>query len=188
MTPDDSRGRNRDTGRSWIWWLSILTGLMAVGLVAAACGGEDAGESSLQNLQLVSVDFELNSIVITNNGARDVRTEGLWVYQAGEAFEFNIFTIEPRATIRFSVRDLGGVDPSGGEIALFDSSSFASADSMLDYVAWGGSSHDRIAVATEARLWAVEDTVNTAPDTILLIRSNPSANGSLAWDTTSTVP
>lgn len=149
-------------------------------VLMTACGGDD-DSGSLGDLQLVGIDFELNSIILANQGADEVRTQGLWVYQDGESSEFNIFIIEPRTEILFSVQDIGGVDPSGGEIALFDSESFSNPDAVLEYVAWGSSGHTGMDVAIEAGQWNEEGAVETGPDTLVVVRADPNLIGPDAW-------
>lgn len=169
--------------------VSTAVFLVAAALLVSACGSSPEVESSeLHDLQLVAVDFQLNSIVITNNGNDTVRTQGLWAYQNGEAFEFNIFSIEPRANIVFSVRRLGQVENSGGEIALFSSDTFSDPDAMIDYVAWGTSEHSRSQIAAEALLWSGDDEVETEEGTIILVRTDSSAFGPIAWDPSSELP
>lgn len=154
--------------------------VLVIALIAGACGSAD-GES-LDSLQLVGVDFELNSIILTNGGGKDLRTENVWIYQDGEAFMLNIFTIEPRATILFSVRDLDGVDPSGGEIALFSSDSFNDEDALLDYVAWGSSRHHLIDTGVVAGTWSEIGPIALPAGTVALIRSDPQFVGPDGWD------
>ena len=162
----------------------VVIALLAI-LVGSCGGGEKAG---VDDLQLVGVDFELNSIILTNNAAEDVRTENLWVYQDGESSRFNVFIIEPRATILFSVRDIGGVDPSGGEIALFDSDSFSNEQSILEYVAWGDSGHQGLETAIEAGAWNEEGPVPTESDTLIIVRADPNLTGASAWTPANTLP
>lgn len=156
-------------------------------LLAAACGGGD-GEGTLADLQLVGVDFELNSIILTNEGSEVVRTQGLWVYQDGEVSEFGIFFIEPRTEILFNISDIGGVDPSGGEVALFSSDSFSDPEALLEYVAWGGSGHNRLDVAIEAGRWNQEGTVETSSDTVVIVRADPNLTGPAAWLASDEIP
>lgn len=158
-------------------------------LVAAGCDpGADPDASPLDDLQLVAVDFELNSMVITNNGSEPVRTEGLWAYRDGESFQFDIFTIEPRASIMFSMRELGEISTQRGEIALAESDSFEEPDSLLQYVAWGDDGFDLLPTATDAGLWPAEEAGETTGDAIFLIRSDPTANGPLAWESSNQAP
>jgi hypothetical protein len=148
----------------------------------SACGGEDPAASPLEDLELVAVDFELNSIVLENTGENTVRTEGLWAFRDGEQFQFNIFIIEPRATILFSMRELGDISTSGGELALASSEQFNDPDSLLEYVAWGEDGFELAATATEAGLWPPDQgTVEVPPDSLILLRVDPAGTGPLAW-------
>jgi len=160
----------------------------ALSITLAACdAGSDPEASPLDHLQIVSVDFELNSMVIENNATEEVRTEGLWAYRDGESFQFDIFIIEPRASIRFSMSELGEISTESGELALAHSDSF-DADSLLQYVAWGENDLDLMATATEAGLWPAEEAAETSPDAVFLVRSDPTANGPLAWESSNQAP
>lgn len=169
--------------RLWVWVILLIA------LIFTACDvGSDPDASPLEDLQVVGVDFELNSMIISNNGDEAVRTEGLFAFRDGESFEFNIFTIAPRATILFSMRDLGDIATSGGEIALAESASFSDPDSLLDYVAWGTDGFELSEVATDAGLWPPEGTVEVEGDTVLLLRTDPTGNGPTTWEATSQAP
>lgn len=161
--------------------------LAALALLLAACGGGNE-QGTLEDLQLVGVDFELDSIILTNVGDEDVRTEGLWAYQDGEVSEFNVFIIQPRTEILFNLSDIGGLDPSGGEVALFSSDSFSDPESLLEYVVWGGSGHSRLDVAIEAGRWNADGAVETDSDTLVLVRADPNLTGPTAWTTSDVLP
>lgn len=151
-------------------------------MTLSACGGDDPEASPLEDLELVAVDFELNSIVLENTGENTVRTEGLWAYRDGERFQFNIFIIEPRATILFSMRQLGDISTSGGELALASSDRFDDPSSLLEYVAWGEDGFELAATATDAGLWPPDQgTVEVPPDSLILLRVDPAGTGPLAW-------
>jgi hypothetical protein len=154
--------------------------LLALFLMVGACGSGD--DENLADVQLVGVDFELNSIMLTNGGGEDILTDGLWVYQDGEAFEFNIFTIQPRATILFSVRDLDGVDRSGGEIALFSSDAFDDEEAVLDYVAWGTSGHHLVDTGVVGGAWSEVGAVEVPGGTAALIRFDLQFFGPEGWE------
>jgi hypothetical protein len=147
--------------------------------ILASCGGEEFGP--LDDLQVIGVDYELGSMLLTNIGASEVRTQGLWVYQEGEFFEFQIFSIAPRATILFSLRNVGGADRSGGEIALFAGDSFSDPDAMIDYVAWGRAGRDKSALASEAGLWGPDEFVETQSDTEVILRADQANIGAVSW-------
>lgn len=122
-------------------------------------------------------------MVIENTGSEAIRTEGLWAYRDGEHFEFNIFTIDPRATILFSMRQLGDISTDGGEIALADSDTFDDPASLLEYVVWGEDGFALSATATEAGLWPPDEgTVPVPAESAVLIRVDPTGTGPLAWE------
>lgn len=158
----------------------LLPIVVAISLMAGACGSGE-GES-LDSLQLVGVDFELNSIMLTNGGANDLLTEGVWVYQDGDAYELGLFTIEPRATILFNVRELDGLETSGGEIALFSSDSFDDEKAVLDYVAWGSSGHRLIEDQVIAGTWSELGPVEVPSDATALIRFDSQFFGPDGWE------
>lgn len=158
----------------------LLPIVVAISLMAGACGSGE-GES-LDSLQLVGVDFELNSIMLTNGGANDLLTEGVWVYQDGDAYELGLFTIEPRATILFNVRELDGLETSGGEIALFSSNSFDDEEAVLDYVAWGSSGHRLIEDQVIAGTWSELGPVEVPSDATALIRFDSQFFGPDGWE------
>ncbi len=143
---------------------------------------------TLSDLQLIGVDFELNSMILTNNSSQEVSTDGLWAYRDGESFEFNIFPIEPRATILFNMRDLGEIDAGSGEIALAEDGGFNDPASLLQYVRWGGDTAALAPLATEAGLWPEEETVETRADTLVLIRTDATGSGPASWEASSEAP
>lgn len=156
-------------------------------LALSSCGTGDE-EQAVSDLQLVGVDFELNSIILTNGGTDDLTTRDIWIYQDGEAFMLDIFRIEPRDVILFSVRELGLLDPSGGEIAVYEGSDFDDETTMLDYVAWGSGGHDRLETASEGGEWPQEGTVDVEVGTIVLLRPDPLFNGPDAWEQSAVIP
>lgn len=175
--------KDPDPKAKWAVLAFALTAVVALG----ACGDETA-DDPLADLQLVGIDFELDSIILTNAGTDTLRTEGLWVYQDGEVSQFNIFFIEPRTEVLFSVRDVGGLDAAGGEIALYSSDSFSDPTALIEYVAWGSSGHSRIDVAIDGGRWNEEGPVETGADTIVILRADPALTGQAAWSTSDVIP
>lgn len=159
----------------------LLTLLLAVALTLAACGPEEGSTSDIDDLALTGVDFGLNSIIIENTGSGDVRTEDLWIYRDGEAFQLGIFTIEPRASILFSTRDLGDISNGSGEVALATSEPTGDPDSLLAYVAWGSDGLQLSPVATDAGLWPEGETVETDDGTVVIIRTDFTGTGPETW-------
>lgn len=157
-------------------------------LTLAACEGDEQAVSPLHDLDLVGVDFELNSIVLENTGDSQVRTQGLWIHRDGKQFELDIFIIDPRATISFSMRELGDISVSAGELALFEQGSLDDPDSMLEYVAWGGGDLELADIATDAGLWPPEEGGVPVPESsAILVRIDPTGTGPAAWEPSDTV-
>jgi len=158
-------------------------------LVLVACSDDSTDEESpLASLKLAGIDFPLDSVLLINTGAEAVRTENLHLCQGDMCFEFNIFSIAPRATIIFDASPAGEMDPRMGEIALFDSSTFDDADSMVDYVAWGSADQPLAQTASEALLWSEEAFVEAPSGTIFLTRIDPASPGVEAWEPTDEIP
>lgn len=165
----------------------IATLTIVLALILGACA-DDSVEEPLGDLQLVGIDFELDSIILTNGGTETLRTENLWVYQDGEVSRFNIFFIEPRTEVLFRVGDIGGLETSGGEIALFSSDSFSDPDALLAYVAWGSFGHSRMNVAIDAGRWNEEGPVETEADSLVILRADPNLTGPTAWSVSDVIP
>lgn len=177
--------RKNPSLRTW----GALAAVMALSLVLTACDvGAEPDASPLEDLQLTGVDFQLNSLVISNNGDEEVRTQDLWAYRDGEMFQFDIFIIEPRATILFSMRDLGDISTAGGELALADSDTFTDADAMLQYVRWGEGDFALASTATEAGLWPAEGSAEVTDETVVLSRVDPTGNDPTVWQASDEVP
>jgi hypothetical protein len=93
-----------------------------------------------------------------------------------------LFTIEPRATILFNVRELDRLETSGGEIALFSSDSFDDEEAVLDYVAWGSSGHRLIENQVIAGTWSELGPVEVPSDATALIRFDSQFFGPDGWE------
>jgi hypothetical protein len=159
----------------------LLVLVIVLALAATACGPGDARTSDVTDLNLVGVDFELNSIIIENNGSDDVVTDELWIYRDGEAVQLDIFTIEPRSPILFSMRALGDITNVAGEIALTTSDSTDDPEALLAYVAWGDDGFELASVATDAGLWPEGETVATGAETLVLFRTELTGTGPETW-------
>lgn len=149
--------------------------------MVTACGTGASSTSDIEDLQLIGVDFELNSIILENQGAQDVVTEDLWIYRDGQTVQLDIFSIEPRSPILFSMRELGDISTSSGEVALATSDDTTDPDALLAYVAWGNDGFALAPVATEANLWPAGAVVETSGDTLILQRIDLTGTGPETW-------
>ena len=70
--------------------------------------------------------------------------------------------IAPGETIRLAASAVGGLDPTGGEAALYSSPAFSDPSAIFGYVQWG-TGGERAGVAVEAGIWADGATVEPDP-------------------------
>lgn len=161
--------------------MHILATLLLVGAGVTACGSDKGPTSELNDLQLTGVDFELNSIIIENNGAQEVLIQDLWIYRDGAVVEVDPFTVEPRSPILFSMRDLGAISTGSGEIALVRSEAAQDPETMLAYVAWGANGFELGEIAAEAGLWPEDVSVETSETTLILQRIDLNGTGPDSW-------
>jgi hypothetical protein len=71
----------------------------------------------------------------------------------------------------------GGLDAGDGEIGLYTSSSFGSADAIVSYVEWGDGGHGRSSVAVEAGIWDGVGVKTGGADAIVAPRGAATAGG-----------
>jgi hypothetical protein len=120
--------------------------------------------------EITTVSFEAPMVVITNVGTEAGSLEGHWLCQrpsyqalpalelgAGESVAISLggdaFAPPAGALTVDGALDLGSIAASSGEIGLYSSNSFGSADAIVSYVEWGNSGHGRSATAVEAGVW-----------------------------------
>lgn len=94
----------------------------------------------------------------------------------------NVFSPPPGALTVEEQATVGQVSASGGEMALYDSNSFGSSDSILSYVEWGSSGHARSSVAVGAGIWPSAAFVETTTDTTVIIANTLPALEPSDWD------
>ena len=74
----------------------------------------------------------------------------------------------------------GGFRVDGGEIGLYISASFGSADAIISYVEWGSTGHGRSGTAVAAGIWQAGDFVAPSTDAVAISLSLPDAPPSSA--------
>lgn len=160
-------------------------------------------------LRLTTVSFGANGLVaITNLGNGPVSTAGHWLCQRPAYFALPEVTLEPGQSLWVSVGEgattvepggtvvevvsagnrVGSLAGGNGEMGLYSSNAFGSADAIVDYVEWGNrSGHGRSTTAVEGGVWLADDFVST-DDTTASIEfiGNPEGVGSGNW--TSAIP
>ena len=111
-------------------------------------------------LLIESVDFDEEFVVITNVSDAEYSLEGHFVCNfPNYASISDIGTVAAGESFTVPLADLGAVS-STGEVGIYTSSDFGSADAMVTYVEWGTPNHGRSSVAVEAGLWTAGDFVD----------------------------
>jgi hypothetical protein len=133
---------------------------------------EVAGGGEVSPLVIVAVDFEAGFITIRNDGDDNYDLAGHWICNRPNYSELQGDVLAPGTTIEIDTAAIG-LDASSGEIALYMSSDFGSADDILRYVQWGTDSHGRTAVAVAGGVWQNGDFVDNKGANIESTGSDP---------------
>ena len=120
--------------------------------------------------EITSVTFGAPMVVITNVGTETGNLGGHWICQRPSYQELPAIDVGPGESVAVSLGgnvflpppgtltiegqlNIGGISASSGEIGLYSSNSFGSADAIVSYVEWGDTGHGRSGTAVEAGLW-----------------------------------
>ncbi len=146
--------------------------------------------------EITSVSFGAPMVVITNVGTETGSLGGHWVCQRPSYQELPAIDIGPGESVAISLGgdvflpppgtltieaqlNLGSITASSGEIGLYSSNSFGSADAIVSYVEWGNSGHGRSSTAVEAGAWddggfvaTTETSAGIQQDTIFSMASS----------------
>jgi len=127
--------------------------------------------------EITTVNFESPVLVITNVGTETGNLGGHWICQRPSYQELPAVDIEAGQSVAISlggdvfpegvtavegVFGIGGISAADGEVGLYSSNNFGSADAIVSYVEWGNSGHGRSATAVEAGLWNEGGFVSTS--------------------------
>jgi hypothetical protein len=142
--------------------------------------GDMMGEGVI--FEITTVSFASPMVVITNVGTESGNLGGHWICQRPSYQEIPDVELAPGESVAISLGgdgfappagaltiegalDLGAIAAGSGEIGLYSSNSFGSADAIVSYVEWGNSGHGRSATAVEAGAWDDGGFVATTDDT-----------------------
>jgi len=109
-------------------------------------------------------------VIIENVGDETGSLAGHWLCQRPTYGELAAVEVAPGASVAVPVgggaitpppgvevieisSKIGSFDPTSGEVGLYSSSSFGSADAIVAYVEWGHSGHGRSGTAVAAGIW-----------------------------------
>jgi hypothetical protein len=123
-------------------------------------------------LVIVAVDFEAGLIQIRNDGDVDYDLAGHWICNRPTYIELPSEVLAPSTIVEIDTAAIG-LNADSGEIALYTSSDFGSADDILRYVQWGTDSHGRTAVAVAGGVWQDGDFVDNQGGGIESVGSDP---------------
>jgi len=146
--------------------------------------------------EITSVTFGAPMVVITNVGTETGSLGGHWICQRPSYQELPAIDIGPGQSVAISLGgdvflpppgtltieaqlNIGSITPSSGEIGLYSSNSFGSADAIVSYVEWGNSGHGRSSTAVEAGAWdeggfvaTTDESAGIQQDTIFSMASS----------------
>ncbi len=120
--------------------------------------------------EITSVTFGAPMVVITNVGTEAGNLGGHWICQRPSYQELPAIDVGPGESVAISLGgsvflpppgtltiegqfNIGGISASSGEIGLYSTNSFGSADAIVSYVEWGDTGHGRSGTAVEAGVW-----------------------------------
>jgi len=120
--------------------------------------------------EITSVTFGAPMVVITNVGTEAGNLGGHWICQRPSYQELPAIDVGPGESVAISLGgsvflpppgtltiegqlNIGGISASSGEIGLYSTNSFGSADASVSYVEWGDTGHGRSGTAVEAGVW-----------------------------------
>ena len=148
------------------------TAAPATTVAAATTTSEAVGGGSSTPLVIAAVDFETGVILIRNEGDEDYDLTGHWICNRPTYSELPSETLAPGGIIEIDTAVIG-LSADSGEIALYTSSDFASADDIRRYVQWGTESHGRTAIAVAGGVWQDGDFVDNQGGNIDSTGSDP---------------
>jgi len=103
--------------------------------------------------------------------------EAIWV-AAGDGSSLTASSAVAIIPANGALSDFGRDD---GEIGLYLSSDFGSAEAIISYVEWGSAGHGRSGVAIEAGLWAEDSFIEIPDDAFGVQASAPAPSGPQDW-------
>lgn len=117
-------------------------------------------------LQIVFVEFgESGYVEIANVGDEPANVDGIQFCQFPTYFDLGPVAggpIAPGESIQLAASAVGGLDPSGGEAALYSAPTFNDPTAIFGYVQWG-TGGERASVAVDAGIWAAGASVTPDP-------------------------
>lgn len=155
-----------------------------------AGGGADADGDDVEDgttaegdgaFAISRIDFEAGVVTITNVGGAAADPDGMFVCNRPTYVPLPAGEVAPGDSVEIETDRLG-IDADGGEVGLYLTGSFSSADDMVSYVEWGSSGHGRSSVAVEAGLWEEGAALDAGASAIVATVDEPSGPGDWATE------
>ena len=148
--------------------------------------------------EITTVTFGAPMVVITNVGTEPGNLQGHWICQRPSYQELPAIDVGPGESVAISLGgsvflpppgtltiegqlNIGSIAASSGEIGLYSSNLFGSADAIVSYVEWGSSGHGRSSTAVEAGAWDEGGFVATTDDTAGIQQDTIFSMASTGW-------
>lgn len=133
---------------------------------------DDGAEGTPAGLQVSGVTFDSGNAFIINDGNSPVDLTGHWLCNKPNYSPLPGIELAPGEGIEFAVE---GIDPVGGEVAIYVSDEFGNSDAIVSYVQWGDGG-GRSEVAEDAGIW-LGSPVEVVSEGIFLIGEPGAATG-----------
>lgn len=133
-----------------------------------------SGGSEAHPLVIAAVDFDAGFILIRNDGDEEYDLTGHWLCNRPAYVELPAEALAPGRIIEVETGSLG-VRADDGELGIYTSRDFGSADAIVRYVEWGSSGHGRSDTAVAAGVWIAGDFVANDGANIQSTGSNPAS-------------
>ncbi len=138
-------------------------------------------------------------LIITNRGTGAGSTAGHWICQFPSYYELPAIELQPGERLSVPLGDgeapqlvgvvatvevkrpLGTVTGHDGELGLYTSNAFNSADAIVDYVEWGFPGHARAEVAIAAQIWTQNGYVEVPAEILAIVAQAFPTAGPQDW-------
>ncbi|MCP3973738.1 MAG: hypothetical protein GY720_04515 [bacterium] len=138
-------------------------------------------------------------LIIANRGTGGGSTAGHWICQFPSYYELPAVNLQPGERLAIPLGEgevpqlagvvasvdvttpLGSVTGHDGEIGLYRSNVFNSADAIVDYVEWGFPGHARSEVAIAAQIWTQNGYVEVPAEMLAIVAQTFPTVGPQDW-------
>lgn len=138
-------------------------------------------------------------LIIANRGTGRGSTAGHWICQFPSYYELPAVDLQPGERLAVPLGEgeapqlvgivatvdvttpLGSIASHDGEIGLYSSNAFNSAEAIVDYVEWGFPDHARAEVAIAAQIWTQNGYVEVPAEMLAIVAQAFPTTGPEDW-------